>query len=205
MTNIKVLLADDHSIVLDGLRLILEIDPTMEVVGEARNGQEVLDFIESHSVDVIIMDINMPTMDGITCSRKIKLLNPDIKIIVLTMYPQKSFVDDIVKIGIDGCLLKSNTGKELTEAIRRVQSGKPYYDQIRSFDSKEEAIRKHKLTDREVEIIRALADGQTSDQIATELFISEHTVRTHRKNILKKLDLHNSSELVQYALSNGII
>ena len=147
----------------------------------------------------------MPIMDGITCSRKIKSFDKEVKIIVLTMYAQKSFVEEIVKIGIDGCLLKSNTGRELTEAILKVQSGKPYYDQIGLFDSKEEAIKKHKLTDREVEIIRGLANGLTSETIGEELFISEHTVRTHRKNILKKLGLHNSSELVQYALNNGII
>jgi DNA-binding NarL/FixJ family response regulator len=205
MSKIRILLADDHSIVLDGLKLILEIDPNMQVVEEAHNGQEVLDFVSNNDVDVIIMDINMPVMDGITCSRKLKSINKNIKIILLTMYAQKSFVEDIVKIGIDGCLLKSNTGKELTEAIVRVHSGKSYYDQIGQFNSKDEAIKKHKLTEREVEIIRGLADGLTSDTIADDLSISLHTVRTHRKNILKKLDLHNSSELVHYALNNGII
>ena len=205
MSEIKILLADDHAIVLDGLKLVLSIDPQFKVVGEVQNGQEVLDFVESNEVDIIIMDINMPVMDGITCSKKLKSINPQVKVIILTMYPQKSFIDEIIKIGIDGCLVKSNTGKELSEAILRVWSGKPYYDQIGQFDSKEEAIKKHKLSDREVEIIRGLADGLTSESIADELCISLHTVRTHRKNILKKLELHNSSELVQYAINNGII
>lgn len=205
MSNIKILLADDHAIVLDGLKLVLSIDPTFQVVGEVQNGQEVIDFIETNEVDIIIMDINMPVMDGITCSRKLKAIDDRIKIIILTMYPQKSFIDEIIKIGIDGCLVKSNTGKELSEAVLRVSSGKPYYDQIGQFDSKEEVIKKFKLSDREVEIIRALADGLTSETIAEDLCISLHTVRTHRKNILKKLELHNSSELVQYAFNNGII
>ena len=205
MSEIKILLADDHAIVLDGLKLVLSIDPQFKVVGEVQNGQEVLDFVESNEVDIIIMDINMPVMDGITCSKKLKSINPQVKVIILTMYPQKSFIDEIIKIGIDGCLVKSNTGKELSEAILRVWSGKPYYDQIGQFDSKEEAIKKHKLSEREVEIIRGLADGLTSESIADHLCISLHTVRTHRKNILKKLELHNSSELVQYAINNGII
>ena len=153
----------------------------------------------------MVLDINMPEMDGIKCARKIKIDYPKTKIIILTMYAQKSFIEEIVKIGIDGCLLKNNTGKELTDAIKRVHSGKSYYDEIQDFSNSESKVKEYTLSDREIEVIRKLGDGYTSSQIANALFISEHTVKTHRKNILKKLDLHSSSELIQYAVNNGII
>ena len=205
MNNIKILLADDHQIVIDGLKLILEAEKQYNVVGEVANGQQVLDFLAQNSVDIVVLDINMPIMDGITCAKKIKARFNGTKVIVLTMYAQKSFIEEIINIGIDGCLLKNNTGKELADAIDRVHSGRSYYDQIQAFNSEKEEVHRHKLTMREVEIIQLLADGLSSSQIGDRLFISGHTVKTHRKNILKKLDLHNSSELIQYALNNGII
>jgi len=205
MSTVKILLADDHKIVIDGLKLILSANTHFEIVGEAENGQEVLDFLEKQKVHIVVLDINMPVMDGITCAKKIKSLYKHVKVIILTMYAQKSFIEEIVQIGIDGCLLKNNTGKELAEAIDRVHSGRSYYDQIQSFSSNEEEVKQHKLSERELDIIKCQAEGLTSSQIADKLFISLHTVKTHRKNILKKLDLHNSSELIQYALNNGVI
>ena len=121
------------------------------------------------------------------------------------MYAQKSFIEEIIQIGIDGCLLKNYTGKELADAIDRVHAGKSYYDQIQSFTAKEEEVKQYKLSEREIEIIKLLAEGLSSNQIGDRLFISQHTVKTHRKNILKKLELHNTSELIQYSLNNGII
>ena len=205
MSTIKILLADDHQIVIDGLKLILGATESFEVVGEVSNGQEVMDFLEKQMVDIVVLDINMPVMDGITCAKRIKSRYDDVKVIILTMYAQKSFVEEIIKIGIDGCLLKNNTGSELAQAIERVHSGRSYYDQIQAFNSNQEEIKKYKLSAREIEIIQKLSSGLSSSQIAENLFISEHTVKTHRKNILKKLDLHNSSELIQYAINNGII
>lgn len=205
MKPIKILLADDHQIVIEGLRLILESKENLEIVGDVENGQKVLDYLDKSSVDVVVLDINMPVMDGITCARHIKKLKQDIKVILLTMHAQKSFIEEIVKIGIEGCLLKNNTGKELADAIVRVHSGKSYYDQIQSFISENEEVKKHKLSEREIEIIKLLADGRSSSEIGEALFISDHTVKTHRKNILRKLDLHKSSELIHYAHSEGII
>ncbi|MEP1094510.1 MAG: response regulator transcription factor [Cyclobacteriaceae bacterium] len=203
--SVKILLADDHQIVVDGLKLILSSNEHFEIVGEVENGQEVLDFLENQKVHIVVLDINMPVMDGITCAKKIKSLYKHVKVIILTMYAQKSFIEEIIQIGIDGCLLKNNTGKELADAIDRVHSGRSYYDQIQSFSSDNEEVKQHKLSERELDIIKCQAEGLTSSQIADKLFISLHTVKTHRKNILKKLDLHNSSELIQYALNNGII
>ncbi len=205
MTDIKIILADDHKIVLDGINMILSSNDEFNVIGEFENGQEVLDFLNNNAVDVVVMDINMPLMDGITCSRHIKEKHPETKVIILTMYPQKSFIEEIIKIGIDGCLLKNNTGKELSDAIIRVTSGKSYYDQIQTFDSNEDKVKKYKLSEREIEIIQSLAEGLSSADIADKYFISLHTVKTHRKNILKKLNLHATPELIQYAINQGII
>ncbi|MDW7694442.1 response regulator transcription factor [Flammeovirgaceae bacterium SG7u.111] len=205
MNNINILLADDHQIVIEGLKLLLEARDNFDVVGEVVDGQQVLDFIEKNKVDIVILDINMPVMDGIACAKKIKESHPQVKVIILTMYAQKSFVEEIIKIGIDGCLLKNNSGKELIDAIDRVHSGRSYYDQIQFFTSTKEEVKTYKLSDREIEIIRSLANGRTSAEIAEDLYISQHTVKTHRKNILRKLNLHNSADLVKYALNNGII
>jgi DNA-binding NarL/FixJ family response regulator len=205
MNKIKTLLADDHTIVLEGIRAVLKNHEDIEVCGEARNGQEVLNIVAQTQVDVVVLDINMPVMDGISCARKLRTTYPDIKIIILTMYAQKSFIEEIIKIGVDGCLLKSNTGQELSDAIMRVASGKSYYDMIQSFMLPKEDIFQFKLSKREIEIIKLLAEGLTSSQIGEKLFIAEHTVKTHRKNILRKTGATNTTQLVQFALNNQLL
>ncbi len=205
MKTIKVLLADDHTIVMEGLRAVLDLHDDIQVIGEAANGQEVLDFVAQHATHVVVLDINMPVMDGLTCARKLKASHPQIKVIVLTMYAQQSFIEEIIRTGIDGCLLKNNSGKELKEAIIRVMEGKNYYDLIHTFQSDKNEVVSYKLGEREIEIIKLLAEGLTSHQISEKLFISEHTVKTHRKNILRKTGLNNTSQLIQFALNNGVI
>ncbi|MEM6522451.1 MAG: response regulator transcription factor [Bacteroidota bacterium] len=204
--KINVLLADDHNIVIEGLKAVLEGHDQINVVAEAFNGQEVISKAEKEgNIQVVVLDINMPVMDGISCARKLKKDFPNIKIIILTMYAQRSFVEEILKIGIDGCLLKNNTGKELKDAIIRVMEGKSYYDLIQGFSGSENEVAQYKLAEREIEIIRLLAQGMTSQEIAERLFISHHTVKTHRKNILRKTELHNTGQLIQFALNNKII
>ncbi|MBR07638.1 MAG: DNA-binding response regulator [Rickettsiales bacterium] len=207
MRDIKTLLADDHAIVMEGIKEVLSADEEISVVGTVANGEEVLRFIrkDPNNVNVVVLDINMPVLDGISCSRMLKKEFPDIKIIILTMYAQKTFVEEIVKIGIDGCLLKNNTGKELIDAVLRVMSGRQYYDRIGTFNSEQEEVTQFKLSERELEIIKLMSDGLTSIEIADKLFLSEHTVKTHRKNILRKLNVNNSSQAVQYCLSNQLI
>ena len=205
MEKINILLADDHTIVLEGLKEVLNHEDDLEVVGLANNGSEVLEFVRQHDVDVIVMDINMPVLDGLNCSKQLKKEHPEIKIIILTMYPQKSFTEEIIKIGIDGCLLKNNSGEELVNAIHRVMSGRNYYDLIKTFNSEDEEVVQHKLSEREIDIIKGLAEGLTSPQIADKLCISEHTVRTHRKNILRKTNIANTTLLVQFAIEQQLI
>lgn len=205
MKKITILLADDHTIVLDGLKAVLKSHEGLEVVGEVKNGEEVLAFFENTHADVVVLDINMPVMDGITCARKLKLKYPHVRIIILTMYAQKSFVEEIVRIGVDGCLLKSNTGQELADAIERVTSGKSYYDRIHTFVVEKDDGFQYRLSKREIDIVKLVAEGLTSQQIADKLFIAEHTVKTHRKNILRKTGVANTSQLVQFALNNKLI
>lgn len=205
MNPISVLLADDHTIVLEGLRAVLNSHQGIDVCGSVHNGEEVLAFLSQRNIDVVVLDINMPVMDGLKCAQKIKELHPSTKIIILTMYAQKSFIEEILRIGIDGCLLKSNSGRELSDAIIRVVNGKSYFDLIHSFNSAESPIAQFKLSEREIEIVKLLCEGLTSLEIANKLFIADETVKTHRKNILKKTGVHNTSQLMQFALNNRII
>ncbi|HET8859622.1 response regulator transcription factor [Marivirga sp.] len=205
MNKIKITLADDHQIILDGLTEVLKNHEELEMMGTFPNGKELLDFVRENAVDVAVMDINMPELDGISCAKILKREFPHIKIIVLTMYAQKSFIDEIIKIGIDGCLLKNNSGKELYQAILRVHSGKFYYDKIKDFVSEKDEIAAYKLGAREIEVIKLLAKGLGTNEIAEALFISKHTVSTHRKNILNKTGVNNTTQLIQYAHDNNII
>lgn len=205
MNKIKIILADDHQIILDGLTEVLKTHDELEIIGQFPNGKAVIDFVKENEVDVAVMDINMPVMDGISCAKILKKDYPDIKIIMLTMYAQKSFIDEIIKIGIDGCLLKNNSGKELYDAILRVQSGKFYYDKIQDFTNPNDEIASYKLGEREIEIIKLLAKGLDTTEIAEQLFISPHTVSTHRKNILNKTGVNNTTQLIQFAHDNNII
>ena len=204
MNRVTVLLADDHRIVLEGIKAVLNSYPEIEVVGAVENGEEVIDFLKKQAADVVVLDINMPKMDGLTCARRLKSVYPKIKIIILTMYAQKTFVSEIIKLGIDGCLLKSNTGGELGDAILRVNAGKAYYDRIQNFNTSTESS-EVKISDREIEIIKLLAQGLTSIEIAEKLFIAEHTVKTHRKNILRKINAHSTNELIKFALNAKLI
>ncbi|WP_296623470.1 response regulator [Marivirga sp.] len=205
MNKIKIILADDHQIILDGLTEVLNSHEELEIIGQFPNGKAVIEYVKENEVDVAVMDINMPEMDGISCAKILKKDYPNIKIIMLTMYAQKSFIDEIIKIGIDGCLLKNNSGKELYEAILRVQSGKFYYDKIQDFANPNEEIAAYKLGDREIEVIKLLAKGLGTNEIAEQLFISKHTVSTHRKNILNKTGVNNTTQLIQFAHDNKLI
>lgn len=203
--KISVVLADDHAMVLEGLRAVLSIDPNLEVVGEASNGLMVLEILSMTEVDVVVLDINMPEMDGLTCAKSIKMRFPSVKVIILTSYPQESFVEHVLKLGLEGCLLKTSTGNELVAAINRVMEGRSYFDLIKDFNSNRTEIAQFKLGTRELEIIKLLAKGYSNVQIADALTISENTVKTHRKNIMRKTGLHSATQLVQFAISNKLI
>lgn len=200
-----ILIADDHQIVAGGIEAILNTSEALKVVGAVDNGQKVLDTLATSPVDLVLMDINMPVMNGIDCTRKIKAQYPKVKVIILTMYNRKQFIRELFEVGADGCVLKSNSGKELLTAIERVVSGKTYFDQLNDFIDAPKEFKEFRLSEREIEIIELIAEGATSREIANRLFISEHTVKTHRKNIFQKTNVSDSDQLIQWAMNNQLI
>ena len=204
MNETTIYLADDHAIIVEGLTEILRSKPEFKVLGTAANGEDVVRLMNNRRADVVIMDINMPKMNGIQCTSWIKKNYPQTKVIILTMFPEKSYIDQLIAVGADGCLLKSRGSKDLLQAIGRVTDSKSYFDHIRDFaEPNNHPV--YNLSEREIEIIRLIVDGLTSTDIADKLFISEHTVKTHRKNIFKKLGINSVSQLTSFAINNQII
>jgi DNA-binding NarL/FixJ family response regulator len=208
----RVVIADDHQMFVDGLRSLLEDEKELSVVGEAKNGFEVLAICDREPVDIVIMDINMPLMDGIQTSRELSKKHPSIKILGLSMYNDRDYISDILKAGALGYVLK-NTGKEnLLNAISTLQSGANYLSEdvkktlLSTFIRPapyEQAM--EKLSDREKEVLDCIASGLTTHEIGDKLFISKNTVETHRKNLLYKLNARNTAELVNKAYKQRLI
>lgn len=203
MAELNLYIADDHAIVVDGLKEILRAQPDFHIIGTASNGEILMDLVAARQPDVVILDINMPKLNGIQCAGLIKKDYPAIKVIILTMFPEKTYVDQLVNAGADGCLLKSRGSKDLIDALLRVSSGKSYFDSIRDFV--ESGTPKVNLSEREIEIIKLITNGATSGDIADQLFISEHTVKTHRKNIFKKIGINSISQLASFAINNNLL
>jgi two-component system, NarL family, nitrate/nitrite response regulator NarL len=209
---IKVLIADDHQMFVDGLKSLLEESTEISVVGEARNGREVLDLCNEKDVDIVIMDINMPVMDGIQTTKELLKKKPSIKILGLSMFNDRDYIADMLKAGALGYILK-NTGKEnLLDAIRTLQSGASYLGEevsktlLNSFIKNGQVPQLiEKLSDREKEVLEYIATGLTTQEIAEKLFISKNTVETHRKNLLYKLKARNTAELVNNAYKQRLI
>ncbi len=216
MAPIRLLIADDHQMLLDGIRALLRDTEDILVVGEASNGADVISFVEKQTVDVILMDINMPVMNGIETTAYIVKHFPVIRVIALTMHSERSFITRILKAGAAGYVLK-NTGKqELLSAIHKVASGETYFSNEVASVMMEQYMPQsssrrigsepsiHELTKREVEILRLIAQEMTNNEIAERLFISTYTVETHRKNLIRKIGVKNTAGLVKFALQQGI-
>jgi two-component system response regulator NreC len=211
--QIRVLIADDHTIVRSGVRLLLEAEPDLEVVGEAIEGNEALAKVDSLRPDVVLMDITMPGIDGIEATRQIKTMWPETKILVLTMHRSDDYFFEMIKAGASGYLLKGAETSELTHALRIVAQGEVYIypsmanklvkGYLSSLESKDnsESI----LSPREEEILQLLAEGFSNKEIAEKLVISSSTVHTHRSNLMRKLNFNNRHDLIQYARKQGII
>ena len=209
---IRVLIADDHQMFIDGLRSLLDGSEDISVVGEASNGQQVVQLCDQQEVDIVIMDINMPEMDGIQATRELVRKHPSIKILGLSMYNDREYISDILKAGALGYILK-NTGKEtLINAIRTLEGGGNFLGDevtrtlLNSFIKNPGAGQLvEKLSDREREVLACIATGLTTHEIADQLFISKNTVETHRKNLLYKLKARNTAELVNNAYKQRLI
>ncbi len=215
MTQIKIVLVEDHTIVRKGVRALLEYEEDFEVLAEASDGREAVKKVEQFHPDVVLMDISMPRLNGLEATRQIKQRYPETSVLVLSMYETKEYIFQFLQAGASGYLVKHSAPKELIWAIRTVYQGNTYLSSSISkvvieeyIQSAEKTIKNNHintLTNREREVLQLIVEGNPSSQIAAILHISEKTVRTHRSNIMKKLEIHSIAELTQYAISKGII
>ncbi|WP_309642039.1 response regulator transcription factor [Flavobacterium sp.] len=194
-----IVIAEDHQSLIDGIKLSLEYEDDISVVGEANDGELLVDLVRRKQPQVVITDIRMPKCDGISATRIIKKEFPHIKVIAFSMFDQSEAVNQMKLAGATGYIMKNSPLKKLVEAIRMVAKGETFFDDsITSLDttSKEEII----LSSREKEILRLIGEGKTSNEIAEQLFIGKSTVDTHRKNILKKMNIHGKTDLIRFAV-----
>lgn len=214
MSKIRVLIADDHALVREGIIAILKLYDDIEVVGEAADGIEAIEKAKKLNPDVVTMDIAMPKLGGLEATIELKKINPDIKILVLTQYDDKEYISRFLKAGVSGYLLKRAVGSELITAIRAVSRGEFYlFSSIASevvsgyLDKQKEAMEDpyEKLTDREKQVLKLIAEGYTHKEIADMLDISVKTVIAHQTNISEKLDIHTRAGLIRFAIQKGII
>jgi len=211
----RIMIAEDHTIVRQGLRALLSSDPDYKIVGEAEDGREAVRSAETLSPDLILMDLSMPKMTGTEAISEIKKRNTDTKIIVLTVHRGEEYVLSALKAGADGYVLKDANRDELTTAIKKVLEGKRYLSPdisgkvIDGYLEGKSAIRQKTswdtLTPREREILKLIAEGYKSKEMAEALFISPKTVQKHRSNLMEKLDLHNTAALTVFAIEKGLI
>ena len=208
---IRVLLVDDHAMMREGLRAVLEKESNVEVVGEAENGREALALARDAPCQVVVMDVSMPSLNGIETARRLRQLDPRIKIVALSVHAEKRYVLAMLAAGATGYVLKSAAARSLMQAIRAVVAGRSYLcpevasvavDYIAAREAA--AAPASDLTSRQREIVQLLAEGRSSKEVATELHIAVATVETHRREIMRKLDLHSVVELTRYALREGL-
>lgn len=216
--KVKVLIADDHSLVRNGLQMVFQNQSDISIVGEAENGEEVLDLIAKRKPDIVIIDISMPKLNGIEATRRIRQEYPETKVLILTIHDNQEYIYQMVRAGANGYVLKDAGKNELLAAVRALAQGDKFFSPSVSNVMVEEFIRraqqqasdvgnnaKPRLTQRETEILRHIADGLTNSAIAEKLFLSVRTIDTHRTNIMTKLDIHDTAGLVRYAIQEGLV
>ncbi|MBV6484269.1 MAG: Response regulator UvrY [Flavobacteriales bacterium] len=206
--TIRVIIVDDHKMIRDGIKLMLKNNPEIKVVNEFDNGLDVIKYIDKNptSVDVVLMDISMPKLDGIAATRDIKSNHAGINVLAITMHIEKSYIMDMMKAGASGYVLKESGASDLVEAIKTIAAGKQFFSsEVSSVIVKsiiEEEPKKHVrdiISDREKEVILLVAQGLSNNKIGEKMCLSPRTVESHRRNILQKLDIKNTAELIAYA------
>jgi DNA-binding NarL/FixJ family response regulator len=210
---IKVMIADDHPLMIGGIKTTLADSPEVEIVADASNGYEVIRQLEEgKEVDVILMDINMPKLDGLDTTKKVSKAFPQVKIIALSQYSEKRFVKRMLKYGADGYLLKDSSRDDLIEAIQKVHAGEKYFSPRLSVSLVNQELKLEntsslfpKLTERELEILNLICKEHSSQEIADKLFISFHTVESHRANLMHKSGTKNTAGLVRWAVENDFV
>ncbi len=211
MDKIKVLVVDDHAVLRDGIRALLDVPEDIEMVGEASEGKDALEKAQELAPDVVLMDLMMPGMDGLEATRRLKKKAPKVKVLILSQHDNREYILSAIKAGATGYVVKKALGLELVSAIRAVYSGFFYLHPsvtepvVTEYLKQAEEEPYDSLTAREREILKLIADGNTSREIADMLFISLKTVIGHRARIMEKLELHSSTELIKYAIRKGLI
>ena len=214
METIKVLLVDDHTIVRQGIRALLESVPDIQIIGEAEDGKAAVEMAEKLRPNIILVDISLPMLNGLEVTRRVRKKVPECKVLVLTMHENEMYVSQILRTGASGYLVKKTAVSELIMAIRSVHQGKAYFspsiskivlnDYLRK-ESKGDGPSTELLSNREREILQLLAEGYSNKEIAVILNLSVKTVSNHRNRIMQKLDIHDITSLVKYALKQGFI
>ena len=215
MNKIRVILAEDHTIVRQGLRSLLEQSDDIEVIAEAEDGREAVNKTEQLKPDIVLMDISMPILNGIEATRQIKKKFPDIKVLILTMHTTEEYISQILHAGASGYLVKKSAHHELLSAIKAIQKGNSYLSPLVSKKVVDQYLQKtqddikqdryEKLTTREREVLQLIAEGKANKEIAERLYLSVKTVETHKAHLMEKLNLHTTTDLIKYAIQKGII
>jgi two-component system, NarL family, response regulator NreC len=215
MASVRILIADDHALIRGGLRTLLAHEPSFQVVAEASNGLEAVEAAERERPHVAILDIGMPALNGIEAARRISAAVPNIQVVMLTVYSDEGYLLNALRAGARGYVLKSSAESEIVDAVRAVSEGKAFFspkvsriladDYMRFLEEKRVQDTFDLLTDRERQILQLLAEGQSNKDIATILNLSHTTVMCHRQHIFQKLNLHNISDLILYAIRKGVI
>lgn len=214
----SIIIVDDHQLVLDGLVSIVKEMDDFEIIASARNGKEGVQLVESLNPNLVLMDIDMPIMNGLEATRQIKSKNAEAKVIILTMHNEASLIKKVMDIGADGYLLKNSDRNEFQSALNSVVKGKSYFSaevtesllnptkQANSnFVIDTDTVQLSTLTEREIDVLKQIAEGLSNKEIGDKLFISHRTVDTHRTNLMRKLDVHNIAGLIKFAIKNGLI
>ena len=214
-SKIRLMLADDHVVVRSGLRMLLDVRPDIEIVGEAESGREAVEKAKTLRPDVILMDIQMPDMNGIEATERLKEVAPDTAVLALTMHEDDHYFFEMLHAGAAGYLPKRAAPDELLEAIRTVSKGEVFLypslatrlvqDYLKRAESGDQPLVQDDLTPRELEVLTLIAEAMTNPEIADELVISVKTVDRHRENIMRKLNMHSRIDLVKYAIKMGLI
>jgi DNA-binding NarL/FixJ family response regulator len=214
MNTFRILIADDHEIVRQGIRSLLEAHPGWEVSGEAKDGREAVELSKALRPDLVLLDIGMPTLNGLDAARQILANCPLTRVLVLTMHDSEQVVRDVLAAGARGFLLKSDAGRDLLTAVEALQRHSTFFTSrvaelvLEGYLNPHrisESIGRNRLTPREREVVQLLAEGKTSKEVAMVLNLSVKTTETHRTNIMRKLDLHSVADLTLYAVRNGIV
>ena len=202
----KIVLAEDHVLVREGIKKIIEALPGLQVVGEVGDGPQLLELLRGLAVDMVILDISMPSLPGIEATREIKKAYPAVKVLILTMHKKKEYLNNAIAAGVDGYLLKEDAPKELLNAIDMIRQGRTYVSPLLSSDlvnlyvqgqRQNDAAPSEPLSPRQIEIIKMIAEGKSSKEIAEILFLSFRTIQNHRTKIMKKLNLKKNTDLVR--------